>query len=126
MSVFLSFCLSVSACKSRLSASSYIVICDLSVSNTYPSFPHKQMDSRKQNIEHEMCLTFSTNLFEIFLILGRIKRDIIFSSRKVPVIHARFYSNMKFGDRFSKYPKISNFMKINPVGAELFHSDAQA
>jgi hypothetical protein len=26
---------------------------------------------------------------------------------------------------FSKNPKISNFMKIRPVGAELFHADGQ-
>jgi len=28
-------------------------------------------------------------------------------------------------DRFSKYPQISNFLKICPVGAELFHADRQ-
>jgi len=26
---------------------------------------------------------------------------------------------MKFIDRFSKHPQVSNFMKIHPVGAEI-------
>ena len=27
-----------------------------------------------------------------------------------------------FSDKFSKTPQISNFMKIRPVGADLFHT----
>jgi len=73
-----------------------------------------------------MCVSFSTNLPAIFLILGRILQDNIFSSCKVPAIHARLYSNFKFRERFFKNPEVSNFIKINPVGAEFFHSDAQA
>jgi hypothetical protein len=30
---------------------------------------------------------------------------------------------MNLQDRFSKNPQMSNFMKIRPVGAELFHAD---
>ena len=30
-----------------------------------------------------------------------------------------------FLDRFSKNTQISNFVKIGPVGAELFHTDGQ-
>ena len=32
---------------------------------------------------------------------------------------------MNFLGTFSKYPKISNFVKIHPVGAELFRADGQ-
>jgi hypothetical protein len=43
------------------------------------------------------------------------------SSWKVPVILARFWRNLEILDRFSKTAQIPNFMKIHPVGAELFH-----
>jgi len=45
------------------------------------------------------------------------------SSCKIPVIIVRFQLNFTFLDRFSKKFQISNFIKIRPVGAELFHVD---
>ena len=33
--------------------------------------------------------------------------------------------NLDLFDRFSKNAQISNFLKIRPVGAELFHADGQ-
>ena len=63
-------------------------------------------------------------LSETFLIVRRTKRDTITdelrSSRKVPVILERFNWNLNFLDTFSKNTVISNFIKIRPVGAELF------
>jgi hypothetical protein len=59
-------------------------------------------------------------VFEIFLILRRIKRDMAY---KVPVILDRFEQNSNFFDGFLKNNKISNFMKILPVRAELFQSE---
>jgi len=32
---------------------------------------------------------------------------------------------LEFSQNFSKNTQISNFMKIRPVGAELFHADGQ-
>jgi hypothetical protein len=68
-------------------------------------------------------------LFETFLILRRIQRDIVInehkSSYEVPVIVVRFQPNLNFLNRISKNPPISNLMKIYPVGADLFHMDGQ-
>jgi len=43
----------------------------------------------------------------------------------VPIILFRYKSSLNFLNRFSKNTQISNFMKIRPVGAELFHADGQ-
>jgi hypothetical protein len=72
-------------------------------------------------------LIFSTNLSETFIILRRTVRGIIIkvhgSLCKVPVIFVGFLMNLAFLDRFSKKDQMSDFMKICPVGAKLFHSD---
>jgi hypothetical protein len=43
---------------------------------------------------------------------------------KYPFILSDFNETEIFLDLFSKNTEISNFMKICPVGAELFHADA--
>ena len=45
------------------------------------------------------------------------------SSCKVPVILVRCSSNTDFLERFYKKTEISNFIKISPVGAEMFYAD---
>jgi hypothetical protein len=42
---------------------------------------------------------------------------------KYPLVLTHFKRNLNFLHRFSKKPQISNFMKIRPVGVELFHKD---
>jgi hypothetical protein len=64
-------------------------------------------------------------LFEIFLILRRIERDIIINlhrpSCKVRVVVAIYLMKVEFS-RYIFEKCSTNFMKIRPVGAELFHA----
>jgi len=46
-------------------------------------------------------------------------------SCKVSAVIFTFPQHIDFLDTFSKIPEISNFMKIRPVGAELFHDDGR-
>jgi hypothetical protein len=68
-------------------------------------------------------------LSETFFILRRNERDIIknvyWSSCKVSAIIVRLKYGLNFLDRFSKNTQISNFMKIRPVGNELFHANGR-
>ena len=52
-----------------------------------------------------------------------INVNVYSSSCKVPVIIVRFEWNFSFQGIFSKNLLISNFMKIRPVGAHLFHAE---
>jgi len=51
--------------------------------------------------------------------------NVHWSSCKVPVILGRFQLKLNFLDRFSEITPMSNFVKIRPVGAELFHADGR-
>jgi hypothetical protein len=98
----------------------------------FSTLSHKRHELQKKKvIEHKLCvLIFFTNLSKTFLILRRIQRDITTNVRsslcKVPVILVTSEGNWNFLARFSKEYSISNFMKICPVGVELFHADGQA
>jgi len=71
-----------------------------------------------------MCFDFCKILPVKFPILRIIQRDLITnvyrSSRKVPLILARFKCKLHFLDKFSKTAQVSNFTKISPVGIQLF------
>ena len=91
----------------------------------FSSLSHKLHDCRETVFEYKICvLIFSTILSETFLILRRIQRDTIInvsrSSYKVAVILVRLKQTLECLNRFLKNIKISNFMKILSVGAELF------
>ena len=65
---------------------------------------------------------------ETSLIL-RSERDITTKVRrspcKVPAVLVTFQWNLNCPDKLSENPHISNFMKIRPLGAVLFHADGR-
>jgi hypothetical protein len=71
-------------------------------------------------------------LSEVFLIVRRIQvvmiESVYQSAYKIPVIILRFWRNFEFFSTvfFSKNIQISNFMKIRPLGAELFYAGGRA
>jgi hypothetical protein len=52
-------------------------------------------------------------------------KNVFWSSCKVPLFLSDFNETLIFSTDFSRNPHISNFMKILPVGAELFLADGQ-
>jgi hypothetical protein len=72
---------------------------------------------------------FCNVYLKYFFILRRIERDMIeivyWSSCKIPLILVRVQKHLNFLDRFSKNTQIPNFMKIRPVGDELFRADGR-
>jgi hypothetical protein len=93
----------------------------------------KRRDFLKQLLKEKSVFPdFLQLLFEIyiyFFILSRFERDMIvrvyWSSCKLPLILVRVQRHLNVPDRFSKITRIPNFMKIRPVGDELFRADGR-
>ena len=98
----------------------------------FSTLSHKLHDFReKKKLSNIQCVfRFSLRLLsETFLIPRRTARAIIkngyCSSCKVPVILVILSRNFNVFGRFSKNTQIRNFIKIRPMGAELFNSDGE-
>ena len=65
--------------------------------------------------------------FEKFLILRRIQRETSTNVQrfiyKLPVILSDYTEPFIFSTDFKKNTEITNFIKIRPVAAEMFHAD---
>jgi len=107
------------------------VICGLSgctisvyVISQMARFSKKTLSNIKRLFEFSLRL-----LPEIFLIVRRTERgtitDVLRFPRRVTVILERFSWNLNFLDTFSKNTLTSHFIKIRPVGAELFRVNGQ-
>jgi hypothetical protein len=75
-----------------------------------------------------MCIEiFFTNLYETFIILKRIERDMIKNviglHVKYPLFLSDFNETRIFPADFRKILILHNLIQIRPVGVELFHAD---
>jgi hypothetical protein len=105
-----------------------IVVCDLPGCTIFFRIISQMKRFLKKRVLNMKCvLRFSLELFfETFLILRRTDRHMIErmyrSSLKVPVLSVRFLKR-NFPAYCLKNSQILNFLKIRPMGAELFHAD---
>jgi len=78
----------------------------------------------QQNIEEMCVLIFSINFVWISLIVRRTQPNMItnahWSSCQIPVMLIRFSWKLNLHQTYSWYTQVYNFMKIQPVGTELF------
>ena len=90
----------------------------------FSTLSHKRHDFRKKLLNAKCILIFSTNF--VRNIFRSKKNWARYDKKYIFHIFVRFEWNNNFLDRFLKNSQILNFMKIRPVGAELFHADGQA
>jgi hypothetical protein len=119
------------ACKAH--APYCIVICSLSGSTIIFHigpiwYMERFLEKNKVNTKCVLWVSIQL-LYETFRILRSFQGDVITnlhrSSCKVPVILVRLQWNLNLLDIYSKNTQILNFMKICPVGTELFHADGR-
>jgi hypothetical protein len=119
----------LSVCSLRYPACSehapyHIVIGGLSDSTIFSQIISRTARFSKTLLNIKYFATFFTIFSQIFLILRRIEWDVIknvhWFSCKVPVILVRLKWNINFLEIFSKNTRMSDFMKIRPVAAELY------
>jgi hypothetical protein len=96
----------------------------------FSTLTHKWHDFQKNITEHTMCvLIFSTTF--IWNISHSKKNWVRYDHKSILVVmwstrySCQISMKLVFSNRFLKNTQISNFMKIHPVGAKLFHADEQ-
>jgi len=87
---------------------------------------HKGYDFRENVIEHEKCVLIFSTIFVSNISDSKKDSDRCYRLKvKYPLFLCDFKENFYFHYRFSKSSKISNFMNIRPVRAELFKVDGR-
>ena len=123
------FSLSYTACKAR--EPYYIVICGFL--RLHRIFPHYLINGTifvKKLLIIKFLFWFSVHILsEIILILRRVRKYVIINvyrfSCKVTCILVRLSWILNFFDRFSKITPMCNFIKIRPMGPEMFYADRE-
>jgi hypothetical protein len=108
----------------------HIFVCGLSSSIIFFHIISWKARFSKESYWIKMCVfIFSINLSGKVFVLRRTEIDTIInvyrSFCKIPVTLVRFLWNFNFLSKFSINTQVSNFMKLRPVGAKLFHEDGQ-
>jgi len=111
--------------------------CTVLLSVAYPAvlyfstLSHKRHDFRRKVIECKMCVlifstTFIWNISHSKNSSARYDRKCTLVLTKSAHYSCRVLMKLEFSlNIFSKNAQISNFIKIEPVGAGLFHTDGQ-
>jgi hypothetical protein len=120
--------LSYLTCKVRVLY--YIVICGLSGCTCFLTLPHNRMNFRTKVTEHEMpVLIFRTafiwNISHYKKTLTIYCHWCTYLHVKSPLYLSDCNQNLNFLHKLSRKYLISNFIKIHPIGAKLFHADRQ-
>ena len=112
-------------------AHTHIAICALSGSTIFfHIITWTALISKKKLLNIWCVFQFSLQLLsETFFILSGTQRDMIkivsWSSCKEPVKLVRFFWYLNFLYRLSKNAQLLTFMKIRPMGAEVFHENTR-
>jgi hypothetical protein len=113
------------------SAPWYIFICGLCGSTIFSTLSHKGHNSGEkiywvQNVCSDFLYDFNMKYFSCYDEFSEILLSKYIGLHVTYLLlYSNFTWNTKFLDRFSKNSRISNFIKIRPFGAELFHADRQ-
>jgi len=99
--------------------------------NIFPHYPQNGTIFEKYVTEHKMCVssfstTFARNIYHLKKNWERCDKKIYIALHvKYPLFLSDLNATWIFSTYFRNKLKVTNFMKIRPLGTELFHADGQ-